>query len=198
MAARRVLLAMGMYYDRPDVPGLERFWGDGAFHCPYCHGWEHRDGRLAVLGGQGAAHRGLLARQWSDDVVVLADDVTEEDREALAGAGIPIDDRPVSALEGEGDRLTAVRFADGATLERDGVLVFAPVRPRSDLATQLGCETMDTPNATGVLVIEERGRTTVPGVFAAGDVAATMQQVALAIAAGSEAAASVHQSLVFA
>jgi len=197
VTAQRLVLATGMHYERPDVPGLERFWGDDAFHCPYCHGWEHRDGRLAVLGGQGASHRALLLRQWSDDVVVLAGDMADEDRQTLAGAGVPIDDRPVAALEGDGDRLTAVRFADGDALERDGVLVFAPVRPRDDFGPRLGVETMDTPNASGVLVTDPRHRTNTPGVFAAGDVAATMQQVALAIAAGSMAAASVHQSLIF-
>jgi thioredoxin reductase len=197
VTAARVLLATGMHYQRPDVPGIEAFWGDSAFHCPYCHGWEHRDGRLAVLGGQGAGHRALLARQWSDDVVVLADDLTDEDRAALDEKGIPVDERPVAGLEGDGARLTAVRFADGDALERDGVLVFAPLRPHDELGPKLGCETTDTPNASGILVTEARGRTTVPGVFAAGDVSATMQQVSLAIAAGSEAAASVHQSLVF-
>jgi len=197
VTASRLLLATGMHYDRPDVPGIERFWGGDAFHCPYCHGWEHRGGHLAVLGGQGASHRALLLREWSDDVVVLADDVTEEDRATLTGAGVPIDDRPVAALEGEGDRLTAVRFTDGEALERDGVLVFAPVRPRDEFGPRLGCETMETPNASGVLVTDARHRTTVEGVFAAGDASATMQQVALAIAGGSMAAASVHQSLVF-
>ncbi len=197
VTADRLLLATGMHYQRPRVAGIDAFWGDSAFHCPYCHGWEHRDGRLAVLGGHGAAHRALLARQWSDDVVVLAGDVTDEDRAALVQAGIPLDERPVAALEGDGGRLTAVRFEDGDALERDGVLVFAPLRPRDELGPSLGCETTDTPNASGILVTEARGRTTVPGVFAAGDVATTMQQVALAIAGGSEAAASVHQSLVF-
>ena len=138
MTADRVLLATGMHYQRPDVAGIDAFWGDSAFHCPYCHGWEHRDGRLAVLGGQGAGHRALLARQWSDDVVVLAGDVTDEDRAALDEAGIPVDERPVAALEGDGGRLTAVRFDDGDALERDGVLVFAPVRPRDDLGPQPG------------------------------------------------------------
>ena len=197
VSADRVVLATGMHYQRPDLPGVERFWGGAVFHCPYCHGWEHRDGRLAVLGGQGVAHRAPLLRQWSDDVVVLADDLAAEDRDALDAAGIPVDERPVAALEGEGTRLSAVRFADGSELERDGVMVVAPLRPRDDLGPQLGCETTDTPIATGLLVTDNLQQTTVPGVFAAGDVSAMMQQVALAIAAGSMAAAATHRSLVF-
>ncbi|HEX5909375.1 MAG TPA: FAD-dependent oxidoreductase, partial [Thermoleophilaceae bacterium] len=165
--------------------------------CPYCHGWEHRDGRLAVLGGQGAAHRAPLLRQWSDDVIVLADDLSGEDRDALDQAGIPVDERPVAGVEGDGGHLGAVRFADGSRLERDGVMVVAPLRPRDDLGPRLGCETTDTPIATGLLVTDNLQQTTVPGVFAAGDVSAMMQQVALAIAAGSLAAAATHRSLIF-
>ena len=195
--AERVVLATGMHYRRPDVPGVERFWGGPVFHCPYCHGWEHRDGRLAVLGGGGAAHRALLLRRWSDDVVVVAGDVTPEDRALLDEAAVPVDERPVAEIEGQGDRLTGIRFADGDTLERDGVMVAAPLYPRDELGPALGCETTDTPNAKGILVADHLGQTTVPGVFAAGDVAATMQQVSLAIAAGNLAAAAVHRSLVF-
>lgn len=197
VTAERVLLATGMHYQRPEVPGIERFWGGAAFHCPYCHGWEHRDGKLAVLGGAGAAHRAILLRQWSDDVIVLADDLTPEDREALDKAGIPVDERPVASLEGDGPELKSVRFADGSELERDGVMVVAPLHPRDDLGERLGCETTDTPIATGLLVTDDLQQTTVPGVFAAGDASAMMQQVSLAIAAGSMAAAAVHRSIVF-
>ena len=123
VGADRVVLATGMHYQRPELPGIERFWGGAVFHCPYCHGWEHRDGRLAVLGGHGAAHRAPLLRQWSDDVIVLADDLADEDRKALDDAGIPVDERPVAAFEGDGARLDAVRFADGSRARarrRDG------------------------------------------------------------------------------
>jgi thioredoxin reductase len=73
VAARRVLLAGGMRYAVPETPGLEALWGDTAFVCPYCHGWENRDRRIGILGAAGAAHRVALLRSWSEDLVVLAD-----------------------------------------------------------------------------------------------------------------------------
>lgn len=194
--AARVLLATGMRYERPDLPGLEALWGGAAFHCPYCHGWEHRDGRLAVLGAAHAAMRARLLRSWSDDVVVLAEGLDGDERAALEATGVPLDERPVAALEAKGAELRAVRFADGDRLERDGILVAAPLVPRDDLAARLGCELTETPMATGLVVTDEQRRTSVPGVFAAGDAAAMLQQVAGAIAAGSEAAAFLHRSLV--
>src|ERR1700757_3897020 len=69
---RRVLLATGMEYQPPALPGLAELWGRSAFHCPFCHGWEVRDQPLAVLAnGERAVHSSLLLRGWSDDVVLL-------------------------------------------------------------------------------------------------------------------------------
>ena len=46
-----VILATGMKYEHPDLPGIAELWGRDAFHCPFCHGWEARDGRIAVIVG---------------------------------------------------------------------------------------------------------------------------------------------------
>ncbi len=71
-AARRVLLATGMDYRLPDLPGIGERWGRSVFHCPFCHGWEMRDQPLGVLDrGATGARRALLLRQWSEDVTLL-------------------------------------------------------------------------------------------------------------------------------
>jgi thioredoxin reductase len=187
--ARRVLLAMGMDYVVPDLPGVAERWGDRVFHCPFCHGWEVRDGGLAVLAdGEKAVMVSLLLLGWSADVVLLGR-VDDEGREQLEAAGVRIDERPVAAITG--DRATVV-FADGSELPRDGVLVTAPLRQRSPLAADLGLELNDA----GAVVVEAGGRTSVPGVFAAGDVAGTMASVAAAIGAGSTAGAMIRHSLL--
>jgi thioredoxin reductase len=72
--ARRVLLATGMQYRPPPLPGLAALWGRSVFHCPFCHGWEVRDQPLAALArGERAVHAALLLRGWTDDVVLLTD-----------------------------------------------------------------------------------------------------------------------------
>jgi thioredoxin reductase len=180
-----------MRYGVPDTPGLAELWGDGAFMCPYCHGWEHRDQRIALLGAGGAAHRVPLLRSWSRDLLVLADggELAPEDREALDG--VPVDDRPVASVAPG-----RVRFADGDELEVDAIHVVAPMSPRDELAASLGLETTDNGAGTGFVVADKFGATSVPGVFAAGD-AAGANNVAASIATGSLAGTGLHRSLVF-
>jgi thioredoxin reductase len=177
--ARRVVLAPGMEYRPPALPGLAELWGKSVFHCPFCHGWEVRDEPLAVLaGGELAVHKALLLRGWSDDIVMLTDGPAEldgEDSARLAAAGIAIDERPVAELVAHDGELAAIAFADGSHIDRRGLLVAAPLHQRSGLAEQLGAA---------------------PGLFTAGDVSTERPSVAGAIAAGSQAAAEVVQSLL--
>lgn len=198
---RRVLLATGMEYRPPELPGLEQLWGGSAFHCPFCHGWEMRDQPLAVLArGQRALHSALLLRGWSDDIVVLTDgpdELEDDDRARLADANIIIDERRVAELDSDKGELRAVVFADGSRLPRKGLLVATTLHQRSTLAAQLGAEDAEpTPVAENPIAVDGFYRTTAAGVFAAGDLSAQMPQVAAAIASGSHAAAVVVQSLM--
>ncbi|MBX7431600.1 NAD(P)/FAD-dependent oxidoreductase [Mycobacterium sp. Y57] len=196
----RILLATGMRYDAPQLPGLDELWGRSVFHCPFCHGWEVRDQPLAVFAqGERAVHMALLLRGWSDDVVVLTGgppDLTVADRERLAVAGIPVDERVIAGLASAGGELDAVVFADGSRYRRSGLLVATTLRQRSTLAADLGVRLVAAgPVSPEAVEINAMYRTSVPGVFAAGDVCTAMPQVASAIAAGSAAAASVMTSV---
>jgi thioredoxin reductase len=198
---RRVILATGMEYQPPDLPGLAPLWGRSVFHCPFCHGWEMRDTALAVLGGgHGGLHRALLLRGWSDDVMLLSDGpagLEPDGRERLSAAGVEVDERPVARLVARDGALAAVEFGDGSRLARDGLLVPVTVRQRSTLAAGLGAEPAEPgPVVVDALVVDTMFRTTAPGVSAAGDVSAQLQQVAGAISAGSLAAVGVVQGLM--
>ena len=197
---RRLLLATGMRYDYPDIPGLAPLWGRSVFHCPFCHGWEVRDQPLAVLAqGERAVHMATLLRGWSDDVVLLTGgpaDLSDDDRARLDIAGIPIDERKVRELDSAAGELHAVVFDDGARLPRSALLVAAELRQRSGLAAQVGVKLVATgPVSPEAVDTDPLYRTSVPGVFAAGDVCAQMPQIAAAVAAGSAAAVSVMASI---
>lgn len=197
---RRVLLATGMDYLPPDLPGIAELWGRSVFHCPFCHGWEVRDLPLAVLAdGARAVHLALLLRCWSDDIVVLTEGAAElgaDDRTRLANAGVRVDERPVAALEAHDGELSAVVFGDGERLPRRGLLVAATLRQRDHLAERLGVAVAEPgPVAHDPVGVDPLCRSSIPGVFAAGDLTGEMPQVATAIAAGSRAAAAVVQSL---
>lgn len=193
--ARRVLLSTGMDYTPPELPGLAELWGTSVFQCPFCHGWEMRDRRLAALGsGEEAVHAALMLRGWSDDVVLLTDGAPQLDNaqaELLTSAKVTIEDRRVVELISTGGALSAVAFSDGDRVERDGLLVQAPLRQRTRLAEQLGVG--GTP---GVLAVDALHRTDADTVFAAGDLCAEQPHVAGAVAAGSQAAMIIVQSLL--
>jgi thioredoxin reductase len=198
---RRILLATSMEYRPPPIPGLAPLWGASVFHCPFCHGWEMRDQPLAVLArGEQTVHASLLLRGWSDDIVLLTDgpaNLGDDDRARLAAAGVGMDERPVAEIVSADGELAAIAFADGGRLERRGLMVATTLHQRSSLPEQLDVEFAEpTPLTAERISVDALCRTSVPGVFAAGDLSAQMPQVAAAIASGSLAAVAVLQSLL--
>jgi thioredoxin reductase len=198
--ARRVLLATGMEYRLPDLPGIAERWGRSVFHCPFCHGWEVRDQPLGVLDrGSSGVQRALLLRVWSDDVTLLADGPAElaaEDAERLSAAGVVIDERRVSELRGPGSTLTAVVLADGEARPCGGLLVPVTLHQRSTLAEQLGAVAADPgPVVVDALELDPGFHSSVPGLSAAGDLSGQMPSVANAVASGSSAAAMIVHDL---
>jgi thioredoxin reductase len=199
--ARRVLLATGMDYRFPELPGIAERWGRSVFHCPFCHGWEHRDEPLGVLDrGARGVQRALLLRAWTDDLTLLTRGPAEldaEDAERLRAAGITVDERPVAELRGPDTTLTAVVFADGGERPCRGLLVPVTLHQRSPLAEQLGAVAAEPgPVAANAIEVDPTFHTSAPGLLAAGDVSAQMQSVANAVAAGSTAAAMIVHGLM--
>jgi thioredoxin reductase len=201
-ASRRLILATGMHYRLPAVPGLAERWGRSVFHCPFCHGWEVRDRPLAVLDPDPTTgiHRALLLRGWSADVTLLTNgpaSLPEADRDRLGAAGIDVDERPIAGVDGPGDELSTILLADRSTRPCGGLLVAVVLHQRSHLATQLGLElAAPNPIAADAVAVSATGETNVPGVFVAGDAGAGMPSVANAIAQGALAATSVVRSLL--
>jgi thioredoxin reductase len=198
--ARRVLLATGMDYRFRDLPGFAERWGRSVFHCPFCHGWEVRERPLAVLApGADGVRLAVLLRAWSDDVTLLADGpagLSADQAAQLAAAGVEVDERRVAGVDGPGTELEAVAFADGSRRACGGLLVGAPLRARSPLAARLGAAVAaQQPPGYEALEVDGLQQTTVPGLYAAGDVAAGMPSVANAIASGSRAGAGVVHDL---
>lgn len=189
----RLLLATGMAYTLPSIDGLEERWGASVFHCPFCHGWEHRDQPLGVLGGP--AERALLLHRWTNDLTLITHgtDLTDEEVERLEARGIRIVDGEVVSLDGPGRDIAYVTLADDTRLPLRGLMVAAPHRFRQpQLFSSLDLAT--TPS--GHIRVDEVGATSVAGVWAVGDLTSPMASVARAIAAGSTAAAAITHDLV--
>jgi thioredoxin reductase len=191
-AAGVLLLCTGMGCELPEIEGVEEIWGRGVYHCPYCHGWEVRDRPLAVYGAD-AAGLALLLTSLSDDVVLLTDgqdDLDRDEAERLSAAGVVVRDERVSRLEAQDGHLARIVFGDGSTDDRAGVFLLPNFTP-SPLPAQLGCEL----DGAGAIVIDDDCRTSVPGVFAAGDATTDKKAAVLAAAAGSRAAYAINGDL---
>jgi thioredoxin reductase len=193
--SRRLLIATGATDELPPLHGVGERWGKDVLHCPYCHGWEVRDQPLGVLGtGAGSVEHAQLIRQWSDDLIFFthAHDLTEVERGQLEARGIRVVDGEVQRLVVEDDRLRGVVLGDGRTVERSALFIRPDLRPRHDFLEHLGCET----DELGFLRVDTAGRTSVPGVWAAGNAADPRAQVITAAGEGSAAAISINADLV--
>jgi len=196
VAARRLLVATGLRDELPDVPGLRDRWARDVLHCPYCHGWEVRDQRLGVL-GDGSAESiryAQIVRQWATDVVLFvpAGALTQGQRAGLLARAIDIVEAEVARVLVEDDRLVGVETAEGRVVRRDALFVPPRFVPNNDLLIRLGCETADD----GWVVNDGTGRTTVDGVWVAGNVANPRAQVITAAGEGSAAAIALNADLV--
>jgi thioredoxin reductase len=194
--ARHVLLATGAADELPDVVGARERWGRDLLHCPYCHGWEVRDQPLGVLAtGPGAVDHAHLLRQWTDDVVLFTHSqaITEHERSTLDARGVAVVDGPVERLVVRDDRLRAVALADGRAVPRAALFIRPALRAHPDgPAAALGCELA----AGGLVRADAEGRTSVPGVWAAGNAANPRAQVITAAGEGSAVAIAMNAELV--
>jgi thioredoxin reductase len=194
--SRALVLAHGLRYDPPDLPGVEGLWGRSVFHCPFCDGWEVRDLSLAVHGsGPEAARSALVVSEWSSDVVLLTDGPARLDgqREALSRAGVRVREERVRRVVGGEGWLQQIEFESGPPEQRDAMFVRTHRGQPNGLAEALGVELSEA----GTIVTDVDGRTNVAGVYAAGD-AATEQfrSVANAIGAGSRVSQRVALDLI--
>jgi thioredoxin reductase len=197
--ARHVIVATGLVDSLPAVAGVEERWGRDVLHCPYCHGWENADRRLGILAtSRKAAEEALLVRQWSPHILLLQHTWPSFDPsqiEALAARGIDVVAGEVTRLIVADDRLCGVGLADGSVVEVDALFVAPRLQARAGLLSELGV----TPEAHSVgnsLAADSSGRTSVPGLWAVGNVVDLAAQAVVAAAEGMRCAVALNWELV--
>ncbi|MET8643217.1 MULTISPECIES: NAD(P)/FAD-dependent oxidoreductase [unclassified Streptomyces] len=199
--ARRLVVATGLKDELPTVPGVAERFGHDVLHCPYCHGWEVRDQAFGVLASTPmSVHQALMVSQWSKDVTLFLHTVTEgelsaEDLRRLAAAGVAVVPGEVAGLVVDDDRLTGVRLADGTVHDRSVLFVAPRPVPQIGLFERLDAELNETPFGS-YPVIDERGQTTVPGLWAAGNAGGFAEQVVNAASRGYRAGAAINGELL--
>lgn len=193
--ARRVLLATGADDVEPDLPNLPDAVRRGLVrYCPICDGYEARGKRIAVVGhgDRGLGEAVFVARTYSRDVTLLTlgqgMDLDPGERERIDRHGIKVVPQPVTGLDTEAGRITVLRTADGEVHRFEVLYSALGLKLRSELAVKLGAEH----DGTGALGVDEHGRTTVPGLYAAGGVVRGLDQVVVAMGHGAVAATDIH------
>jgi thioredoxin reductase len=197
VTSRKILLSTGIIDELPRIQGFSELWGKAVLHCPYCHGWEVRDKPLAVYGrGQDGLSLALLISNWSDNLVLCSNgpvNLEEKDHKILASKHIEIYEQNIDRLEYSSvDKLERIVFVDGSSLKREAIFIRPTQRQRNSLSVQLECSMTES----GKIRIDEIGRTTVPGVYAAGDAVRTRQKVIMAASDGVNAAITINQDMV--
>lgn len=197
--ARRLVLATGVIDELPDVPGLAEPWGTTVAHCPFCHGHEFAGGTVVIQGGPHAAKVALMMAPIAAAVVVVDEGhhPSEAEVRALSAAGVEWRTGFVQSLQPMGSG-AVVEVDAGPGIAVDGFFVRSTFRQSTPFAASLGLDLLQS----GCVAVDALGRTSVPGVYAAGDMAhlrelpMPLASVLTAAAAGLTAGAACHHDLL--
>jgi thioredoxin reductase (NADPH) len=195
--ARRILLAIGIKDVWPDIPGLDRCYGETVHVCPDCDGYETRDKKTVVVGkGRKAVGMALALTTWTREIVICTNgeppDMEQKLLDQVKLLNIPVLDEPIKCVVSKSTEITGVELAGGMSLDCERLYFAIGQYPADDLGAQLGCKR----DNLGRLVIDDRNHTSVMNVFAAGDITPGPQIAIGAAASGAVAAMAIHASLV--
>ena len=195
LLAHRVVLACGVKDAFPDVEGFFDHYGASVFHCPACDGYEARDRHVVALGWD--AHLvGFAAtlQDWACSVTVVTNGLRfrgdDACRTQLDEHGITLLEQDAVRFLGERGDLQGVELGDGRVLPASMVMFSVAHSPRTDLADAVGCRLDDE----GYVEVDGHGETSVPGVYAAGDLTPGLQLSLVAAASGVVAGVAAAQS----
>ena len=195
--ARRLLLAIGLRDVWPDVPGLDRCYGETAHVCPDCDGYEARGKSIVVIGtGRKAVGMALALSTWSSNIVICTHgephEMSRSLRRKLEMVAIPVMTARIAAVHSRAGVLEAMELDNGSQLRCQKIFFSIAQYPADDLGEQLGCDRDDD----GHILVDEAYHTSVHNVFAAGDIVPGPQLAISAASDGAIAALAIHKSLV--
>ena len=197
VCARKVLIATGIVDKEPEMKGIKEAIHEGCIRlCPICDAYDVIDRKLALYGAPNTAWRhAVFLRTYSRHIDLLVpsgcDPAGKETAHELRAAGVTlIDDPAVEIFMTEGKR-AAARTQSGKVLEYDVIYPALGARPRSELAAQVGAKLSDS----GEIVTDQHQRTTVPGLYAAGDIVDALNQISVGMGQAAIAATDMHNSL---
>ena len=192
-ASKEVLFAVGMKDQPLDIPGLAEVYGKSAFVCPYCDGWELRDKPLVIITkGDEAIH--FASHQDGRTVLRFArtaHQLTDEQCEELSRHRVPVFEAPIRRIDSDDGIVQQVVLEDGTTIPCKGIFFKTELVTGSDLPRAIGCDITES----GTVVVDNFGKTNIPGIYSAGDAATKLHQAVVAASMGAMAAAAINNEL---
>jgi thioredoxin reductase len=191
---KKLILATGIKDLVPPIKGFSECWGITVVHCPYCHGYELRGVKTAIMAkGDKAVHLASLVSNLTNDITLLTSKstLTHEQLDKLHAHNIPVIETEISEIEHEAGHVRNVVFADGSKVAFEALYAALPFEQHSDIPRQLGCEFTEV----GHIKVDEFQKTSVDGVYACGDNSSAMRSVASAVYSGNLAGAVVNREL---
>ena len=195
-AAKKLLFATGIKDIMPQIPGFAECWGISVLHCPYCHGYEVQHKKLGVsLNGEMTFETTRMISNWTDKLTLFTNGkstLTEEQTQKLQSHDIAIVEKKITSLNHENGYIKSIVFDDGSQHSIDAVFSKSQLVQHFDLPEQLGC----TLTEQGFIQVDDLQRTTVHGIYAAGDNTTMFRSVANAVAAGNKAGAMINREII--
>jgi len=193
---KKLLFATGIKDLMPNIPGLAECWGISVIHCPFCHGYEYRGQVTGILmNDEHAADFARFIQNWTPNLTLFTNGpskLTPEQKQATLNRNISIVETEITGVDHTGGQLTQLRLADGSTYALNALYARVPFEQHSRIPEQLGCKLTEQ----GYIEVTDQKRTTIPGIFAAGDNTTPMRSVAAAVGAGNLAGAMIAHELI--
>jgi len=195
--SRRLLLAFGIKDEWPDVPGLDKCYGETVHHCPDCDGYEARGCKTVVIAsGRKAAGMAFALTTWTRDLVICTNgEPANIEASALAKLdqlNVPVLVDKITRMGSKEGQVRQLELAGGKALDCERIFFALGQYPADDLAVQLGCKRDDQ----DMIEVDRSQETTILNVYAAGDLVPGPNLAISAAAEGAIAAAAIHRSLM--
>lgn len=193
--AKKLIFASGIKDIMPDIRGLSDCWGISVIHCPYCHGYEFKGRKTAIMAnGDHAYHIASLVNNLTNNLTIVTNGnskFSDEQLSKLQNHNIEVIQTEITEVKHQGGHLQSVVFSDGKTLELNALYAALPFVQSSDIPISLGCKLTEM----GYIQVDDFKKTTVNGVYACGDNSTMMRSVANAVATGNIAGAVANMEL---
>ncbi len=199
LRAARLILSYGVVDQMPDVPGFAQSWGTSIVPCPYCDGFEVAGQHWGLVWSGPRSHNSArLFQDWTDTLTVLTDghDIPRDIRADLARRKIAVVDGRITQIGHPGGHKAIILLDTSSKVSVDILFANPRTKPSASLHESLGLATVDTPDGIA-LKVDERRETSMPGIYAAGDLAnPLMPSVTTASWQGAMAGIFAQQSML--